>query len=1154
MRDFVHLHVHSHYSTLDGIIRLDDLCEKTAALGMKAIALTDHGNLFGLLDFQEQAKKNALHPIFGCEFYLAQNSISEKSPKEERFHLVALAETNEGYQNLCKLSSIAYLDGFYSKPRIDKALLAEYSAGLILSSACLQGEIAFLLNTGRREQARAAAASYIDIAGKDNFYIEIMDHGIPEQKKVNRELIELAREMGIPLIATNDVHFLEREDYEASEIALCIGTADKYSNPARFKMANDNFYLKTGDEMYSIFGEIPESLTNTAELALRCQANIETVDNRPEGEKYRIPVYETPEGYSESEYLRALCEEGLKTRYAEVTPEIRERLLYEISVIEKMGFSGYFLIVWDLVDYARRNEIPVGPGRGSAAGSIVSYTLGITSIDPLKFNLFFERFLNPSRISMPDIDMDFCVEKREQVIDYIRGKYGASQVAQIVTYSYLKARAVIKDVARVLEIDFQESNKISALVPRELNISLEEALEKEPQLREFRERGGKYATLFRNAFRLENVIRGTGKHAAGVVISEKPLVEYIPLHKDSKSDQVITQYDGPHLEKVGLLKMDLLGLQNLSTIKECLRLIHVTRGEWINLEQISFDDKTTYALLQKGQSLGVFQLDSPGMQQLVRAMQPDKFDEIIALNALYRPGPLEASIPKRFCDRKFGREPIEYFLPITEEILKDTYGFMIYQEQVMKISEVVGGYTMAEADELRRAMGKKDKTKIPRMRTQFIEGARVRGIDSRKAEELFERMAAFANYGFNKSHSAAYAVITYQTAWLKANYPLEYMAALLTSQKTDADKLELYIREAQAMGIRVLPPDVNKSAVNFAVENGAIRYGLSAIKGIGELAAETIIRARGENRFTDLTEFCASIDLRTANKRVLEALIYSGAFASTGKRRSVLFGEIDAAVQNGSRMQEDAASGQGNFFDDFGGDSDSPTAKKGHTKEAGHHEALEEEWPEDKLLSLEKEFLGAYITGHPFARYARTWNKLGMVSSRNHANAQLRSKMRIGGILRAVQERLTKGGQPFGIITLEDPDGNYEILLFSKDYETFRPLLTVGTALLISVEMILPKGRDRVQMSVKNMQLLDDFVVYDLHITLRPETGNDELREIREYLLDEKHRGESSVYFHVKSEECSTVVRAGTIIRVHPSEELLSSLSALRCVQEAALR
>jgi DNA polymerase-3 subunit alpha len=1130
---------------LDGIIPIDRLLKKTGELGMKALAITDHGNLFGLLDFQEEAKKNAIHPILGCEFYLAEGSMKVRNPKDETFHLIALAETNEGYSNLCKLASMAYLDGFYYKPRIDKELLAEHSRGLILSSACLQGEIAWHLRNGRKEQARAAAMSYIDIAGRDNFFIELMDHGIEPQKQVNRALTELAKEMQLPLIATNDVHFLEREDYEASQIAICIGTADKFSNPNRRALLdNDNFYLKSADEMNAIFGEIPESLANTVRIAERCQGVIETTEDHPKGQKYLIPAYTAPDGRSENEYLRALCEEGIRKRYEEITPEIQKRLEYELSVIEQMGFSGYFLIVWDLVDYAKRHSIPVGPGRGSAAGSIVSYSLGITSIDPLTFDLFFERFLNPSRITMPDIDMDFCVEKREQIISYIREKYGTAQVAQIVTYQYLKSKAVIKDVARVLNFEFAESNEMTSLVSRMAG-NLEEAFKLEPKLQEFRAKGGNYETLFRNAFKLEDVIRGTGKHAAGVVISSKPLIDIIPLHKDTKSDQVITQYDGPHLEKVGLLKMDLLGLQNLTTIEECLRLIQENRGIKIDLEKIPYDDKATYALLQKGQSLGIFQLDSPGMQQLLRTMKPDVFNEIIALNALHRPGPLKKGMHTHFCDRKFGRERVEYLLPVLENILKDTHGIIIYQEQVMQISQVVGGFSMAEADELRKAMGKKQKHTITQMRKQFLAGAKERGFDKRKAEELYELMAQFAEYGFNKSHSAAYAVISYQTAWLKANYPLEYMAALLTSQRTDTDKLEVYIHETQNMGIPLLPPDINHSAVNFAVEKNAIRYGLSAIKGIGEIAAQTIVHTRARHPFfRDLEDFCAASELRSANKRVLEALIKAGAFASTGKPRKALFESMEGAIEKGNMQKGDTASGQHTFFDTFA-DETAPIAKESPRREA------ETDWPEDMLLTYEKEFLGAYITRHPLARYKHTWKRLGLVSSRKHTGLALKASARIGGMLRSLQDKQTKNAQNYAVLDFEDFDGKYTIFLFSPTYDLFRSLLAVGRAYIMHIFVTRQKDRGDLRLTIQNIGLFDDLLERDLHITLSPETDNVELDAIQKLLLAEEYRGDSGIFFHIDAADKETVIRA--LLRVKPTEKLISRLQKFPSIAEVSV-
>ena len=1145
-KNFTHLHVHSHYSTLDGSTSLDKLCSRAVELGMSAIALTDHGNLFGMLDFQNQAQTAGIKPIFGCEFYVAPKGIGDRTSKE-RNHIITLAYNQEGYKNLCRLSSISFIEGFYYKPRIDKEILAENSEGLIISSACMLGEVSRKILNGDNDGAKRAAGEYIDIAGKENFFLEIMDHGIPEQRIINKGLIALSREMNIPLIATNDAHFLNRDDYEASQILSCIGTGAKINDPDRFKLSSDQFYLKSPQEMMEVFSEVPEAIANTMEIASRCNVIIETIKTAPPEEKYKIPVFDVPEGKSEVEYLRELCDEGIKKRYSEITDEIKKRVDMELDVITKMGFCGYFLIVWDLVDYAKTHDIPVGPGRGSAAGSIVSYALGITDVDPLPFNLFFERFLNPSRISMPDIDIDFCVIKRGQVIDYIKQKYGTSRVAQIITYSYMKARAVIKDVARVLDIDFNESNRISGLIPAVPGMTLLKAFNEIPELREYRERQNIFKTLFKNAFKLENVIRHVGIHAAGVVISPKPLVEHLPIYKDKKTDSLVSQFDGPRLEQVGLLKMDILGLKNLTTMRECKALVKSNRGLDLVFEDIPFDDAKTYKLLQDGKSLGVFQLDSEGMQKLLKNLKPAVLEEVIALIALYRPGPLNMGMHTKFVERKFGREKVDYQFPEIEPILKDTYGIIIYQEQVMMISRVIGGFSMAEADNLRKAMGKKIPELIDKMRSKFMKGAKEKGFNTGKAEKLYNNMAEFGEYGFNKSHSTAYAFISYRTAYLKSNFTLEYMAALLTGEIGDnkREKLANYIRETRKMGIQILPPDVNFSDMKFSVEKDKIRYGFASIKGVGEAASKGIMRARDSvGFFKNLTDFCENVDLHSVNRRTIETLVSCGAFGSTGNKRSVLLAEIDKTIDKAASLQIDKKSGQGNFFDLF--DAVEEKASINMTSNLS-------EWPAEKIYDMERELLGTYITGHPLDKYKSTITAIGAVSSKNIDSMGSRQSIKLAGLIRKFVVKYTDNGMAMALVTLEDMDGSIEIRFFQKDFEQNQTLLMERNIVAIDAETGKQFG-NLISLNGKKVVLLEDVQKRSLHIDLSSDVLSDDvLFHIREELIDSSHRGDSPVFFHLVSKNEPVIIKASGGLSINPSEKLINFLKKCPAVEKVWL-
>jgi len=863
--DFIHLHNHTDYSLLDGAASIKKMVAKAKSLGMKHLAITDHGNMFGALHFYRECKANDINPIVGCEFYVAPGNRSIKSGNDKKSkanHLILLAKNYDGYKNLMILASKAYTEGFYYKPRIDDELLTQYSSNLICTSACLAGYIPRKLLDNQFEDAKKKAELYQNIFGKDNFYLELQDHGIPEQKIVNEKMIVLSKETGIPLIATNDIHYLDREDANAQDILICIGTNRKKHEEKRMKFSSSNFYMKTKEEMFEIFKETPEALTNTVKLAESC--NLEINLPGPLLPDYEIPdEFETPD-----DYLRALTQEGLVKRYPEITEEMKIRAKYELDIIIEMGFTGYFLIVWDFIHYARENDIPVGPGRGSGAGSIVAFALMITDIDPLKYGLIFERFLNPERVSMPDFDIDFCFERRQEVIDYVTRKYGKDRVGQIITFGTLKAKAVIRDVARVLDFPYAESDQISKLIPSDPKMTLQKAIDLEPKLKEIEQRGDKFKELVDTGKRLEGLSRHASTHAAGVVIGKSILTDYVPLYRDSKTGSISTQYTMDLLEDCGLVKMDFLGLKTLTLIKNTETLIKRTITDF-STEDIPEVDAPTFKLLGNGKSVGVFQFESSGMQGILKQAKPDSIEDLIALNALYRPGPMQY-IPQ-FIDSKSGKQAIVYPDKSLIETLQPTYGVIVYQEQVMKVAQIIGGFSLGKADILRRAMGKKKIKEMDRMKIEFIEGAVKKGFTTKKAEDIFEMLVPFAGYGFNKSHAAAYSVIAYKTAYLKANYPAEFMAANLTNEINTPDKMTLYINETKSMGLNILPPNINLSYKNFAVANGDIIYGLVGVKNVGAAAVEEIIKARKENGdYTSFFDFLEKVDLKSVNRKIEE--------------------------------------------------------------------------------------------------------------------------------------------------------------------------------------------------------------------------------------------------------------------------------------------
>jgi len=1031
--NFVHLHCHTEYSLLDGAGRIPRLIARAKELGMPALAITDHGVMYGVVDFYKEAKKQGIKPILGCEVYVAPQSRFDKTQRGEGAycHLVLLAENNEGYQNLIQLVSLSFTEGFYYRPRVDKELLRRYSGGLIALSACLGGEIPGLLLRGLREEAERTALEYQSVFGKGNFFLELQEHGLPEQPAVNQALTEMAQKLEIPLVATNDLHYLARKDAEYHDVLLCIQTGKVLTDENRLRFGTDQFYLRSAEEMAGLFGHCPEALANTLRIAERC--NVELDFNT-----LHLPRYPVPEGLDADGYLEMLCRRGLADRYPQVTPEIEQRLRYELDVIKKMGYSGYFLIVWDFIRYAREHGVPVGPGRGSAAGSLVAYVLRITNVDPLRYGLLFERFLNPERVSMPDIDIDFCYEKRQQVIDYVVSFYGEERVSQIATFGTMAAKAAIRDVGRVLGMSYAAVDRIAKLVPNELGITLSRALEISLELKQEYTGNAEARRLLDIAMAVEGMPRHVSTHAAGVVISKEPLARYVPLHRTGDGI-VATQYDKDRVEELGLLKMDLLGLRTLTVIGDTLDNIKHNRGREIELEKIPMDDPQTAALLSSGETAGVFQLESAGMTNLIKELKPERFEDLIPLVALYRPGPLGSGMVDDFIQGRHGKKKVHYMHPLLEPVLKDTFGVILYQEQVMQIASIMAGFSLGQADLLRRAMGKKKPEVLAAQRENFLAGAVERGIERALAGELFDLMAHFADYGFNKSHSAAYAVVAYQTAYLKANYPQEYMAALLTSVMATNEKIAYYIEQCRHMGIKVLPPDINASGTSFTVVGGDIRFGLAAVKNVGKAAIDSIVQARQDGgAFASVFDFCRRTDPRTMNKRVLESLIKCGAFDTLHGKRLPLLQVLDQLGEYAQAAYRDRLTGQTALFD-FSDDGEAgelqlPAVDEMHTAQ---------------LLAYEKEMLGFYITGHPLHEYA------GLLKGRVTAIDALTGvaegqKRTVAGIIVDQRKIITKSGDTMSFIQLEDLTQSIEVVVFPRVYQQAGFLLSSDEPLVVA--------------------------------------------------------------------------------------------------------
>ncbi|MCX6354284.1 MAG: DNA polymerase III subunit alpha [Candidatus Aureabacteria bacterium] len=1136
---FVHLHVHSEYSLLDGACRLDALIARARDLRMPALALTDHGFMGGALEFYQRAMAGGVKPIIGQEMYVAPGSRSDKKAggvKDASHHLLLLVKDLEGYHNLLMLSSLAYLEGFYYKPRIDKELLSTHSRGLIGASGCLKGEIAQLILAGDIRGAERAAGEYKDIFSEGDFYLELHNHGLPEQISVNRELSGISRRLGIPLLASNDVHYMRKEDAPAHEILLCIQTGKTLIDEQRMRLSTNEFYFKSEEEMQKALAEFPDAAPRTIEVAEKCNLELNFKDEKGIL-KYHIPEYDPPEGAPRMEYLSRLCREGLAKRYPDGTPVAGERLERELKIIQRMNFASYFLIVWDFINWAKQQDIPVGPGRGSAAGSIAAYTLGITDIDPLRYNLLFERFLNPDRVTMPDMDIDFCYDRRGELLDYVTRRYGSGNVGQIITFGRMKAKAVIRDVGRVLGMPYGEVDKIAKLVPNDPKITLVEAIEMEPELKRLKKADPQIERLIEIAFSLEGLARNASTHAAGVVISDKPLTGYLPLCR-GVNGELITQYAMKSVEDIGLLKMDFLGLRTLTVLHETLKIVERTKGVKLSWDSIPLNDRPTFDLLNRADTVGVFQLESAGMRDLSKKIGLDRFEDIIALLALFRPGPMR--MLDDYVRRKHGQTSIAYDHPALEPILKDTYGVMLYQEQVIQIAHEIAGFTMPQADNLRRIMGKKIVEQMEKQQEAFVRGAVKKGIKKPVAEKIFDLVARFAEYGFNKSHSAAYALIAYRTAFLKANYPVEYMAALLSSELNDTDKIAEYIAECAQMGLKILPPDVNESYSRFTVVGDSIRFGLAAIKNVGASAVDSIISAREQGgRFASLFDFTCRIDSRLVNKKVIESLICGGAYDSFGFKRAQLMACVEKAMERAGEVQRDQRRGQESFFDLL--DS---SARQGAVIEAMPDLP---EWPENQLLAMEKSLLGFYVSGHPLAKYESEIKKFATADANKLSQFKDGATVKMGGILTRVRFTYTrKKNEKMAVAALEDLAGAVEILIYPKVLEKVSACVRDESPVFVT---------GRVDLKEESPKLIASEMILLAEVTQRCSTAvhinfylsdieHGKLEELKKLVLS--YAGNCPVFLNFSASTGERVLmKTGSQFRVTPSPQFLSGVESL---------
>ena len=1135
---------------LDGACGIDALAHRVKELNMPAVAMTDHGNIFGAVEFFNAANKAGIKPIIGCELYICKkedHNIQRTPPEGDTYnHLLVLAENEIGYRNLVKITSEASLHGFYYKPRVSKKFLAEHSQGLIGLSGCLKGEVAESLMEGKYEAARKTAAFYGDIFGKDNFFLEIQDQGLEQEHRIHADLFRLEKELGLAMVATNDSHYLCEEDAHAQDVMVCIQTGKSIQDTNRMKFQGTDFYVKSDQEMYRVFKDAPDVLSRTLAIAERCNLRLEKVSSP-------FPHFDVPDGYTLDSYFEQVTRQGFarrletlrgleqQSRLKHSIADYEQRLSREIAIIQQMKFSGYFLIVWDFIRYAKERSIPVGPGRGSAAGSLVSYSLGITDLDPLQHELLFERFLNPERISMPDIDIDFCMNRRGEVIDYVTQKYGRDNVAQIITFGTMAAKAAIKDVGRAMDIPYNDVDRIAKMVPTQLNITLENALKESPQMQQAYDNDTQVRQLLDTARKLEGLVRNAGVHAAGVVISPRPLIELVPLHR-TKNDEIVTAFDMVAIEKMGLLKMDFLGLTTLTILDDAIKLIAQTRSQEIKLDYIPLTDEETYKrVFHSGLTSGVFQFESHGMRDVLRRYQPNTIGDLTALNALYRPGPIQGGMIDDFIDRKHGRKKVEYELPELKEVLEETLGVIVYQEQVMQIANRLAGYSLGEADLLRRAMGKKKAEEMAQQRERFVTGAAQRSYPPKKIEKIFDLMAQFAGYGFNKSHSAAYALLAYHTAYLKTHYPVEFMAALLTSVTGSTDDVVKYINECREMGIAVEPPDINVSDANFTPHGSAIRFGLAAVKNVGHNAIDSIIAGRKETeRYASIYEFCEKVDLRLLNKRVLESLIKSGAMDSLG-HRAQLMGVLDKAVDRAEKTQRDAQLGQHGLFGVF--EEEESTANQDRLPDTP-------EWDEHTRLAAEKEILGFFITGHPLEKYQDKLQDLQALSSSDIAGVKSSTgkdeSITTAGIITNLRVLKSKKGDFYAQGVLEDMEGSVEMIVFPEAYRKLGEKVKLEVPVLVRAGLRVEEGVNP-KITVNDISPLEEAKV-PLPRSLRiriPVSSSDESTIDELYALFSRSKGDAKVLFDVEQEGDFMVVMEAEGYNVLPDRNFRARVEEL---------
>ncbi|MBI5681919.1 MAG: DNA polymerase III subunit alpha [Deltaproteobacteria bacterium] len=1142
--NFVHLHIHTQYSLLDGAIRLDDLFAKAKQYRMPALAMTDHGNIFGAVEFYIKAQKAGIKPIIGCEVYVATNSRLDKSAsnsgnggKDASYHLILLIKNAVGYKNLCKMLTLAHLEGFYYRPRIDKELLKIHNEGLIALSSCLHGEIPYLIGIGNIDKAIKVSQEFKEIFANNRFYLELQNNKILKQDDVNKGILEISGKLNIPVVATNDCHYLKKEDAYAHEILLCIQTGKTINSKDRMRFNTDDLYFKSPEEMIDSFKDIPDAIKNTVEIAERCNLELKL------GE-HHLPHFPVPEGDTLDSFAEKEAWKGLEQRLKVMAGsgedvesrkwEYYERLEKELKTIKGMGFAGYFLIVADFINYARQRHIPVGPGRGSSAGSLAAYCLKITNLDPIKNNLLFERFLNPDRISLPDIDVDLCYEGRDEVIQYVTRKYGQENVSQIITFGQMKAKAVIRDVGRAMDIPYNEADKIAKLIPNVLDITLDESIKQEPRLKELITKDKQVRELFEIANVLEGLPRHASTHAAGIVIANRPIIEYMPLYKSQKEEVITTQFDMDGVTKMGLVKFDLLGLKTLTVIDRTIKLVKKNKGIDIDMDSLPMNDLASYKLIASGRTDGIFQMEGSGIKDVLVKFKPETFEDITAVIAIYRPGPLQSGMVDDFIKRKHGKISIRYEHPLLKDALENTYGVMVYQEQVMQIAKTLAGFSPGDADVLRKAMGKKLPEDMVLQREKFIEGAKKNKIPQKTAEKIFDLMANFAGYGFNKSHSAVYALIAYQTAYLKAHWPTEFMAALLTSDMGNTEKVIKYIAQCKTMGIEILPPDINESSMDFTVTNKGIRFGLAAVKNVGSAAIEVIINTREKDgRFASIFDFLNRVDMRKVNKRVIESLVKCGAFDFSSAKRSVLIKNIDTIMGTSQTMQADRQSGQVSMFA-FSHEPSVMSLPEG------------EEWHENELLAHEKEAVGFYITGHPLARFDEEIRLYTNADTETVTGKGDGDGVRMGGVVISKNEKITKKGDRMAFVVLEDLKGFIEVTVFADLYKKANPYFASDIPILVKGR--IDRTEEKVKLVAEEIYPIEEArirLTKAVHLVIKTlGIDNSQMADLK--ALIKRYSGNCPVFCHFKYPDSrETVLALPDDLKVAPTKEMMKDIRNL---------